>query len=55
MNDVIPGFDGGGVITVHQIRQKTLPRGWAMAAALVACVGGVVSAVVVVILIWSRG
>lgn len=36
---------GGVVCTVYQARQKTLVHGWVMKAVLVACVAGVIAAV----------
>jgi hypothetical protein len=35
---------GGAVCTVYQARQKTLGHGWVMKAVLVACVAGVIAA-----------
>jgi hypothetical protein len=36
---------GGAVCTVYQARQKILAHGWVMKAVLVACLAGVVAAV----------
>jgi hypothetical protein len=36
---------GGAICTVYQARQKTLAHGWVMKATLVACMAGVVAAV----------
>jgi hypothetical protein len=36
---------GGAVCTVYQARQKILAHGWVMKAVLVACIAGVIAAV----------
>jgi hypothetical protein len=36
---------GGAVCTVYQARQKILVHGWVMKAVLVACIAGVIAAV----------
>jgi hypothetical protein len=36
---------GGAICTVYQARQKTLGHGWVMKAVLVACIAGVIAAV----------
>jgi hypothetical protein len=46
---------GGAVCTVHQARLKTLPNGWAWQGALIACVAGVIGAIVAAVMLWSRG
>ena len=38
-----------GISTVHQIRQKIWTRRWVRDAVLIACVGGVVAVVVVIV------
>lgn len=37
---------GGAACTVYQARQRTLTHGWVMKVVLVACVAGVIAAVV---------
>jgi hypothetical protein len=36
---------GGAVCTVYQAREKTLAHGWVMKVVLVACIAGVIAAV----------
>ena len=44
-----------GVCTIYQVRQKTLPHGWAKRAVLIACVAAVTAAAVAVVLAVARG
>jgi hypothetical protein len=45
---------GGAVCTVYQARLKTLPHRWVMKGALIACLAGVIGAIVAAVMVWSR-
>ena len=45
---------GGAVCTIYQARRKTLSRHWAMKGVLIACVAGVIGAIVAVAMVWAR-
>ena len=47
-------FVAGVVCTVYQARQKALPKGWVKTGILIGCLGGVIGAVTVAIMLWIR-
>ena len=47
---------GGAVCLFYQVRRKTLAQGWAKTGILFACVGGVIGALLVLVIkLWFRG
>ena len=45
---------GGAVCLIHQVRHRTLPRGWGWKAVLIACLSGAIAAIVGVVLAMTQ-